>query len=383
MDKKSLWYIALGDLSKPFMAATIHSREDVRGLSARGWDSVLISQSNQKNINSRANEKVVCKNRPFYYRLIFELKIIWMLLSSPQKPSFVVFRGTALLLVGLTLKLLRIPFGVELPGPSPCCIETVRWWRWRHRSDLFFLQHASIFIALNQELADLANKYKNEKAIVAVTGVGVNAKDYQIPERVNHDPTVLTIGFLGVLYLDRGLGTIIESLARLVQGNINVNLIIVGDGQARPMAEQKVQELKLADRVTFKGFVPPDQVGGALAETDLMIAIYERTPELVIGGINPMKVWTSLALAKPVLLFNPGKYNAYEEVPGIFSCPDTKSDILAQTVESCWQKFGKDGLAKEGQKGRDYVERNVTWQKHADVIHDTIQRYLEQETKTI
>jgi glycosyltransferase involved in cell wall biosynthesis len=379
MNKKLLWYVALGDLNKPFMAATIHSREDVRGLSARGWNAVLVSQSNEPPTEPSQNEWIVCKNRPVYYRLLFELKIIWRLLTSRKKPAFVLFRGTALLLVGLMLKLLGIPFGVELPGPSPYCIEKKRWWKWRHRSDLFFLKRSELFIALNRELADIADTYKKKQALVAVTGVGVNAGDYQIPARSNSNEQTLILGFLGVLYLDRGLGSIIESLAALVQKNIDAYLVIVGDGPARPMAEQKVTDLGIADRVTFKGFVPPDQVGSALVDTDLMIAIYEQTPELVVGGINPMKVWTSLSLARPVLLFNPGKYNAYEKVPGILMCPATDPEILAQTIELHWIQQGKTGLADQGQKGRNFVEQSVTWQKHADVIHDTIQTYFDQK----
>lgn len=375
MDKRRLWYIALGDLSKPFIAATIHCREDVRGLAQRGWDAILLSQSNTKEpAPDTTREIIICRNRPFYFRLIFELKVMWRLLTAKHKPAFVLFRGTVLLWIGLLLKGMNIPFGVELAGPPLCFIEGFKPWRLRHRSDLFFLKNADVIIVLNRELADIADRYRKSDAVVAITGVGVNAGDYQIVPNPNRDDPLITLGFLGTMYLNRGLGNIIDAVDLLRQKGLQTRLVVVGDGEARAAAEQKVRDLGLQDSVVFKGWVTPQEVGTALAECDLMIALYERTPEMVIGGINPMKVWTSLALGRPVLLFNPGKYYAYENVPGIFACPDTAPAVLAETILQIWRQHGKSGLAALGIQAREYVKNHVTWQNHADVIDDAIQR---------
>lgn len=378
MDRKKLWYIALGDLSRPFIAATIHCRADVRGLSMRGWDAVLVSQANTKDLgNDRTTgEIVVCKNRPFYYRLLFVLKVIWLLLVSKKKPSFVLFRASALFLIALQLKAMKIPFGVELPGP-PCFFEGMKWWRLEYWSDMFYLKNADVIIALNRELADIANQYKKPEAIVAVTGVGVDSGCYSIHKNPDADQTVLTLGFIGTVYLNRCLGNIIEAVYELRLKGINARLVVVGDGKAKAAAMQKACDLGIKDSVIFKGWVAPDHVGEALAECDLMVALYERTRELAIGGINPMKVWTSLSLGRPVLLFNPGRYNAYENVPGIFACPGITPGLLVETIIKLWQQHGKSGLAAVGLWAREYVEKNVTWQKHADAIHKAVQASLD------
>jgi len=155
-----------------------------------------------------------------------------------------------------------------------------------------------------------------------------------------------------------------------------VRLVIVGDGPYRKQAEQKVAELDISNNVQFKGWILPNKVAESLADCDLMVALYERTPAMMAGGINPMKVWTALAIRKPVLLYNPGSYDEYSKIPGIFTVPSADPEKVAHTVEDLWQRYGRRGLANAGLMGREYVVKNVTWLKHAEVIDKTIRQAL-------
>jgi hypothetical protein len=49
----------------------------------------------------------------------------------------------------------------------------------------------------------------------------------------------------------------------------------------------------------------------------------------------------------------------------------------AETIIKLWQQHGKSGLAALGLLAREYVEKNVTWQKHTDVIHEVVQASLD------
>ena len=374
-----LWYVSLGNLSKPFIAATIHCREDVRGLRKCGWDATLYTQADGPvSSPDDVDEVVVCKNRPVIYRIVFEVALVIRLILTRQKPDFVLFRGAGQLFLGLALWFGGVPFGVELPGPPQYLLNRRGFWRRGYWSSRFLLRRACAIIVLTRELAELASEVKAPKAIVTVTGVGVNADDYRVAAAAResqHDGPVL--GFLGTIHLDRGLNLTLDVVAELNKQNVCATLVVVGDGAGRGQAEQKAAALGISQRAIFKGYVPPDDVSEALGECDLIMALYEHSQYLTVGGINPMKVWTSLAIGKPILLHNPGKFDAYSGIPGIFSCPPTDPVGLAELVAELWRSHGRHGLARAGLAGRQYITENVTWLGHAKIIDKTIAQALQ------
>jgi len=374
-----LWYVSLGNLSKPFIAATIHCREDVRGLRKCGWDATLYTQADGPVSSSDdVDEVVVCKNRPAIYRIVFEVALVIRLILTRQRPDFVLFRGAGLLLLGLALWLGGVPFGIELPGPPQCLLNGRDFWRRGYWASRFLLKHACAVIVLTEELADLASEIKAPKAIVTVTGVGVNADDYRVAvaaRESQHEGPV--VGFLGTIHLDRGLNLTLDVVAELNKQNVRAMLVVVGDGAGRGQAEEKAAALGISQKTVFKGYVQPDDVSEALGECDLIMALYEHSQYLTVGGINPMKVWTSLAIGKPILLHNPGKFDAYSGIPGIFSCPPTDPVGVAELVAELWRSHGPHGLAQAGLAGRQYITQNVTWLDHAKMIDKTIGQALQ------
>jgi glycosyltransferase involved in cell wall biosynthesis len=373
-----LWYVSLGNLSKPFIAATIHCREDVRGLRKCGWDATLYTQADGPvSSPDDVDEVVVCKNRPVIYRIVFEVALVIRLILTRQKPDFVLFRGAGQLLLGLALWFGGVPFGIELPGPPRYLLNRRGFWHRGYWSSRFLLRRACAIIVLTRELAELASEVKAPKAIVTVTGVGVNADDYRVAvaARESQDDGPV-LGFLGTIYADRGLDLTLDVVAELNRQGIKAKLVVVGDGDYRSQAEQKAAALGISQRTVFKGYVPPDDVSEALGECDLIMALYEHSQHLTAGGINPMKVWTSLAIGKPILLHNPGTFDAYSGIPGIFSCPPTKHKEVTELVAELWRSHGRHGLARAGLAGRQYITENVTWLGHAKVIDKTIRRAL-------
>lgn len=379
--KKKLWYIASGDLSKAYFAATIHCREDVRGLGKCGWDATLFSQASPSGYipDTEINEIIVPRSNPLMHRLAFGMKVIIKLLFSNPKPEFVFFRGTGLLIPVLFINLLRIPFGVELCGPPSCFLKGGKRKLLSRLSSVYILRHASVVIALTRELAELASTLKKDDAVTAITGVGVNSDEFKVaPKADSENSNELVLGFLGTVYANRGLGTILKVLCFLIESGLNARLVVIGDGPYRKEAEKLVEDMGISDRVDFKGYILPQQLPEYMKEIDLTIALYQREEALTVGGINPMKVWTSLAIGKPILLFNPGKYDSYSGIPGIFSVKDNSPKVMSDEIQSIWLKHGWQGLMQAGLSGREYVNNNVTWLGHAKVIDKTIRQYLGQ-----
>ena len=63
----------------------------------------------------------------------------------------------------------------------------------------------------------------------------------------------LLIGSVGRLSPEKGLGTLLESVARLERGSRTVHVALVGDGPERGTLEQQASQLRLTERVHFLG----------------------------------------------------------------------------------------------------------------------------------
>jgi glycosyltransferase involved in cell wall biosynthesis len=67
-------------------------------------------------------------------------------------------------------------------------------------------------------------------------------------------PGRMLLGGAGRLSEEKGFDDLIRSVRELVDRGIDVGLIIIGEGQQRPLLEGLIHELRLADRVRLAGF---------------------------------------------------------------------------------------------------------------------------------
>ena len=67
------------------------------------------------------------------------------------------------------------------------------------------------------------------------------------------------------------VGCLIDSLPLLLE-HMDVNAVICGEGPERDSLEGRVSELGLEDRVTFRGYLPPEALAGELRSADLYVS---------------------------------------------------------------------------------------------------------------
>lgn len=72
---------------------------------------------------------------------------------------------------------------------------------------------------------------------------------------LNSGTDVLLVGALAELHPIKGLDVLIRAWARFVSGK-NAQLVILGEGEARPALEKLIREFGLENSVVLKGFVP-------------------------------------------------------------------------------------------------------------------------------
>lgn len=92
---------------------------------------------------------------------------------------------------------------------------------------------------------------------------------------------------------------IIEAAKLLKNRNINANLVLIGDGVAKSVAQQQVADLQL-DNVYFLPRVPMQEVGTLLKAADALLV--HLTDNELFSITIPSRTQAYLAVGKPIIM---------------------------------------------------------------------------------
>ena len=104
----------------------------------------------------------------------------------------------------------------------------------------------------------------------------------------------LVLGFTGFVRQWNRLDRVLELIAREGEA-LNLHLLLVGDGPARPALEAMAADLGVADRFTITGVVAPDDIPAHVAAFDIAL-IPGVTPYA-----SPLKLFEYMGLARPTV----------------------------------------------------------------------------------
>jgi glycosyltransferase involved in cell wall biosynthesis len=116
---------------------------------------------------------------------------------------------------------------------------------------------------------------------------------------LNEDGPVF--GFVGHVYEDSGLDTVIRALSR-VQDEIGSapQMLIVGDGPCLSAWKVLALEMGVDSRVIFAGQRPHAEIPSAIAACDVMLAPFTKRA-FEVSGSSSLKLFEYLACDKPIL----------------------------------------------------------------------------------
>jgi glycosyltransferase involved in cell wall biosynthesis len=113
----------------------------------------------------------------------------------------------------------------------------------------------------------------------------------------------LRIGYLGVMGSQDGVEILLDGVARMreTRPDLQVEVDLVGDGEARRALEQRADDLGIAGHVRFHGFQGPEVFVPLLAATHVCVSPDPPTP---FNDVSTMaKVVDYLAIGRPVVAF--------------------------------------------------------------------------------
>lgn len=167
----------------------------------------------------------------------------------------------------------------------------------------------------------------------------------------------LNLVFAGNLGYAQGLSTIVNAAEILQKNDIRVNVILLGDGVAKPQAihDSNAKSLK---NMYFIPRVPMQQVGGILAKADMLL-VHLTNNELFEITV-PSRTQAYLAMAKPIIMGVSG--DAADLITksdsGVICKPDNPI-LLAEAITNL-SLLPDSQRAKMGINGRDFYYKELS-----------------------
>ncbi|NTW22426.1 glycosyltransferase family 4 protein [Candidatus Falkowbacteria bacterium] len=135
----------------------------------------------------------------------------------------------------------------------------------------------------------------------AVISNGIDTDEYRpqpfgnFLERNKLPATSSRLLFVGRLYPEKSVGTLIEAVPQIMEEQPDVHVMIIGEGHQRPKLEKLSKELGVAEKISFMGLVSEEDKLAAYNACDVFVL-----PSL--AELEGMVVLEAMACAKPILI---------------------------------------------------------------------------------
>ena len=197
------------------------------------------------------------------------------------------------------------------------------------------------------EKVEVIYNWCNESALNKFEKTGV-----KLPENGN-----LNLLFAGNLGFAQGLPSIIQAAEILHRKNINVNIIFLGDGVAKPAAIEAVEDLKLSN-VYFLPRVSMQQVGSLLSSADMLLVHLNKNELFEITV--PSRTQANMAMGKPIVMGVSGDASDLITKAGAgVTCQPDNPESLADAISHLCCLSDAERL-QLGNAGKDYYEQHLS-----------------------
>ena len=160
--------------------------------------------------------------------------------------------------------------------------------------------------------------------------------------------------YVGGLTPSQGVDVPIRAVKEL-EGKLDLEFIIVGDGMELPKLRALVRDLGLEGRVVFTGWLPFEDAMSYVASADLCVRSGVRSKQLEIS--LPNKIFQYMYFAKPIAAadFSNVRKIINECRCGFLFEPGNHVDLAKKIIDNM------DQLDEMGRRGREYVENKMNW----------------------
>jgi glycosyltransferase involved in cell wall biosynthesis len=229
-------------------------------------------------------------NLPAYRRL--------RLAAGPFRPEIIYERYNLFYFAGALLaRRLGVPFYLEVNAPiadERTRFSGLRLRRLARRLEGWTWRAATRVVAVTGVLKSMIAAVGADPERIEIVPNGIDPVAFaDLPARPAA-PDPLVLGFVGFVRDWHGLDAVIAAMASHA-GAPRLDLVVVGDGPARPALEQQAATLGIADRVRFTGLAPHADVPRLVAGFD--IALQPRA----VAYASPLKLFDYMAAGRAIV----------------------------------------------------------------------------------
>ena len=181
-------------------------------------------------------------------------------------------------------------------------------------------------------------------------------------QKLNGHDSPLALVYLGLMEIPRGVGDLIDAVARLRDAGRSVSLRLIGDGRDREHFEQQAAALRLSEpEVEFLGHVPNEIALRMVAEAD--VGVVPHHADEAWNTTIPNKLFDYMAAGLPVVSSDavPAARVVAETGAGeVFRSRDPEDLAAAVT-----RLFNRSTRARLGAAGQRAIMERYHWERDA------------------
>ena len=354
-----------------------HIEEMIRGLRAEGHSVVESSPQIADHNASGGSPGWVGRLKALLPRQVYELAEVaysWVAYRrlvtaiGKDRPDGIYERYNLYLLAGIwTKKRFGLPLVLEVNAPM--AVERrqyggLSWPRLADWAELYVWRNADVILPVTQVLADYMVAKGVDPARIRVVPNGINEDHYKnLPSMTEAKSRLgldgrLVVGFTGFVRewdrLDRIMVWVAKHAARY-----NVHLLVIGDGPARTEIEACAARLGVANRLSFTGAVPREQVPALSMAFDIALQT------ALVPYASPLCLFEYLALGKAIVA--PDQPNHHEiltsGVDSLLYDPDDLAGIEKALETLCGDSALRVRIAAAAPEL--ILRKELTWRQHA------------------
>jgi glycosyltransferase involved in cell wall biosynthesis len=182
------------------------------------------------------------------------------------------------------------------------------------------------------------------------------------------DNGTVVAGFVGSFGPWHGAPVLAEAFADVAAAVPELRLLLVGEGPELPVVRELLDAAGLTERVTFAGFVPPDQVPEYLDACDVLVSPHVPLPDGSEFFGSPTKLFEYMAAGKAILASSLGQIGHVLEdgKTGVLVTPGDRAELaaglrrLAEAPSAARAELGANAR-------RTAVERH-SWRQNAERV---------------
>jgi glycosyltransferase involved in cell wall biosynthesis len=360
----------------------------VKSLREEGHSVTLLSPSYEKYHGSLDVDVFYIPTSKARYQWTF----LWHFLSFfyiiffyiLKKPNIIYLRITHLsILQALAAKIIRIPLVSEAHTVYAKELETLERNRLTLALTHLFVkriyQWSSKIIVITPSIGKSINEdfgISKDKIVTISNGVDINLykpkNAIAIKRILGLDEKCKYVTFVGNFVRWQGLEFLLKAVPKIANKFNNVKFLLVGDGAEKQKLELLSKKLNIENRIIFIGWIDDNKVSDYINCASICVAPFMDVRNM---DLAPLKIFSYLACAKPIVTTNVGGINdLIKEIGAGVVVNQGNSDELATALLQLLDN--EELVVNMGQRGRQAIEKKYGWNQIVKIMTNVFEEAI-------